>query len=81
MSCCVPALSVIVTAPVRVPGPVGVKVTVSVQEAPTARVVGSVPQLFVCAKSPLAAIVLIVKGPVPVLLRVEDCDALVVACA
>ena len=50
------ALLVIVTEPVRPPAAVGLNVTVTVQLAPTARLV---PQLFVCAKSPLAAIELI----------------------
>ena len=45
-------LSVTVTAPVLVPVAVGVKVTVSVQLAPAANCAGSVPQLFVWAKSP-----------------------------
>jgi hypothetical protein len=50
------ALLKIVTEPVRPPAAVGVNVTLIVQLALTARLV---PQLFVCAKSPLAAIELI----------------------
>src|SRR5256712_666884 len=45
------ALSVMVIAPVRVPVAVGVKVTLMVQLAPAAT---EVPQVLVCAKSPLA---------------------------
>jgi hypothetical protein len=68
------ALLVTVTAPVRAPAAVGVKVTLIVQLAPTARVV---PQLFVCAKSPLAVIELIVALVVPLFDSVVDCDAVV----
>src|ERR1700675_1695881 len=45
------ALSVMLRVPVRVPVAVGVKVTLTVQLALTARLV---PQLLLCAKSPLA---------------------------
>ena len=44
------ALSVTVSVPVRVPVAVGVKVTLMVQLPPAATLV---PQLLVCAKSPL----------------------------
>jgi hypothetical protein len=44
------ALLLTVSVPVRVPVTVGVKVTFTVHEAPA---VIDVPQLFVCAKSPL----------------------------
>jgi hypothetical protein len=73
------ALSVIVTAPVRVPATVGVKVTVTVQVAPAFKVAG---QLFVCAKSPVDAIVSGV-ATVPVSFTVTVLPALVVptACA
>jgi hypothetical protein len=54
---------------------VGVKVTVIGQLAPAARVP---PQVLLWAKSPLLAIDLIVSGPVPVLLSVTVCAALVV---
>jgi hypothetical protein len=50
------ALLVTVTEPVRLPMAVGVNVTLILQLALTARLV---PQLFVCAKSPLAATELI----------------------
>src|SRR5579863_2873146 len=45
------ALSATETAPVRTPAAVGLKVTVIVQLAPAAI---ELPQLLVCAKSPLA---------------------------
>jgi antitoxin (DNA-binding transcriptional repressor) of toxin-antitoxin stability system len=62
-------LLVIVTEPVRPPAAVGVNVTLTVQLAPVARLV---PQLFVCAKSPLAAIELIDAAAVPVFCTVTD---------
>jgi hypothetical protein len=68
------ALLVTVTEPVRDPAAVGVNVTLIVQLAPTARLV---PQLFVCAKSPLAAMELIVAAAVPLLDSVVACDAVV----
>jgi hypothetical protein len=68
------ALLVTVTDPVREPAAVGVNVTLIVQLAPTARVV---PQLFVCAKSPLAAMELIVAAVVPLFDRVVGCEAVV----
>lgn len=69
------ALSASVSAPVRFPSVVGVNVTLVVQ-LPLAAT--EPPQLFVWAKSPLALIVRLVKGPLPVLVRVMDCAALVV---
>src|SRR5229473_7342641 len=69
------ALLEIVREPVRVPAVVGVNVTLKVQLAPAARLV---PQLFVCAKSPLTAIELIDAGAFPVLCTVTACAALVV---
>jgi hypothetical protein len=68
------ALLVTVTEPVRAPAAVGVNVTLIVQLAPTASVV---PQLFVCAKSPLAVMELIVAAVVPLFDRVVDCAAVV----
>jgi len=62
----------------RVPAAVGVNVTLIVQFALAANVAGSVPHVFVCVKSPEGAIVLIVKLPVPVLVSVTGCAALVV---
>src|SRR5271157_986567 len=47
------AVSVTVRLPVRDPPWIGVKMTLSVQEAPGLSTFGSVPQLLVCAKSPL----------------------------
>jgi len=66
---------VTVTAPARGPGAVGVKVTAIVQLAPLARVA---PQLLVSAKSPLEAILVIVKVAPPVFVRTTFCGALVV---
>lgn len=68
-------LSVMVSAPVRVPLAVGVKVTLIMQLAPAARLP---PQLLVWAKSPLVAMLEMVSGPVPVLERVTFCAALAV---
>jgi len=71
-------LSVTVSAPVRVPLAVGVKVMLNVQDAWTATLP---PQLLVSEKSPLVETLLIVRVPVPVLLRVTGCDALAVPTA
>src|SRR2546421_503885 len=60
------ALPVRVTAPVRVPDAAGVNFTVTVQEAPTARV----EQVFVWLKSPLAETAETVADVVPVLVTV-----------
>ena len=68
------ALLVIVTAPVRVPVAVGVKVTLIVQSAPAASVV---PQVVVREKSPLAAMLVIFSTALPVLLKVNVCAELV----
>jgi len=74
------ALSVIVTAAVRVPAAVGLKVTLIVQ-LPLLPAT-ELPQLLLCAKSPLFAPVtprlVMVKAPLPVLVSVTDCAALVV---
>lgn len=55
------ASSVTVSLPVRVPPAVGVKVTLMVQLEER-----DVPQLFVCAKSPLAEIPEMLSGALPV---------------
>src|SRR2546421_3681231 len=65
------ALPVRVTAPVRVPDAAGVNFTVTVQEAPTARV----EQVFVWLKSPLAETAEAVADVVPVLVTVTVCAA------
>lgn len=62
-------LLLIVKEPLRAPVRVGVKVTVMVQDADTARVE---PQLFVCAKSPVAWMEEIVTGELAVLKRNKD---------
>jgi len=69
------ALSVIVTLPVRVPMAVGVKVTAMVQLRPIRT---ELPQVLVSLKSPLAAILVILRVAVPVLVRVTFWPALVV---
>ncbi len=56
------AASVMVSVPVRVPAAVGVKVTLTVQLELAATLV---PQLLVCAKSPLACIALMEIEVVP----------------
>jgi hypothetical protein len=78
------ALSVIVKVPVRIPVAVGVNVTLIVQFAPAASgvaggVIGqAVVPVLVSAKSPDAAMEMIVRGPVPVFVSVTVCAALVV---
>jgi hypothetical protein len=67
------ALSVMVRAPVRVPLAVGVKVTLTVQLVLTARLA---PQLLLCAKSPLAVMLVMLAAAVPVFDTVTGCDAL-----
>jgi hypothetical protein len=69
------ALSVTLSVPVRVPVVVGVNVTWMAQLRLAARLL---PQLLVCAKSPLAAMFVIVSGPVPVFVSVTVCAGLVV---
>jgi hypothetical protein len=65
------ALSVRVTAALRVPVAAGVKVTLIVQLAPAAI---ELPQLLVCAKSPglvpVSAMLEMLKAALPVLFRV-----------
>jgi hypothetical protein len=72
------ALSVMVTAAVSAPVAAGVKWPWMVQFAPAATLV---PQLFANtneeASAPVTAMLVMVKGPVPVLVSVTDCDALV----
>jgi hypothetical protein len=61
--------------PLLVPAAVGLKVTEIVQLAPAPTVI---PQVLVCEKSPLAAMLEMLSVAVPVLLRLTDCAALVV---
>ena len=68
-------LSVTLNVPLRGPDAEGVKVTLILQLPPAANVV---PQLLVCAKSPLAEMPVMVSGPVPLFVRVTVCAALVV---
>src|SRR5437879_6046093 len=68
------ALSPTVTAPARGPIAKGVNVTLIEQLAPPARLV---PQLFVCAKSPLAATLDMLSVWSPVLVSVTVCAAMV----
>ena len=74
------ALSVMLTLPVRAPAAVGVKVTLMEHAANAVPVLpGSpVPQLFVSAKSPLAAMLVMLNAPFPGLESVTDWAALVV---
>ena len=76
MLCGLPAaLSVIVTAPVRDPVTVGLNVTLTEQFPPAATLA---PQLFVWAKSPLAAMLEMVRAALPVLVSVTAWAVLVV---
>ena len=71
-------MSLMVTAPVRVPVAVGLKLTAIVQLAPAATVVPQVPPLAE-AKSPLKrGLPLNVRVALPVLVSVTDCGVLVV---
>lgn len=67
------ALSVMVTAPVRVPVCVGVKVTLNLQLAFAANVLEQVFELM--AKSPLAAMLVIFSSALPLLVMVTDLPA------
>src|SRR5208337_5348070 len=67
------ALSVIVSFPLRFPFCVGVKVTLMVQLPPTAR---RLPQLLVCAKSPV--VVMLLMGKPALLVKVTTVGALLV---
>src|SRR5581483_2501387 len=69
------ALSLIVSVPVRLPVDVGVKSTEIWQFAPAARLV---PQLFVCAKSPLVPIDVMASASAPVLVIAMTCGGEVV---
>lgn len=62
-------------APALGPAAVGVKVTLIVQLVPLARLV---PQVLVCAKSPLVVMLAMFKTALPVLLRVTFRGALAV---
>jgi hypothetical protein len=61
------ALSVTLRVPLRAPPAVGVNVTLIVQLLPAARLV---PQPLVAAKSPLAAMLVMDRAALPVLVRV-----------
>jgi hypothetical protein len=63
------ALSVIVNEPAREPVAVGVKVTLTLQLLLAARVV---PQVLLCAKSPVIAIEVIARLAFPEFVRVTD---------
>jgi len=69
------ALSVTVMVPGWLPVAVGVKVTVMVQLAPAAT---EVPQVLVWAYCALAAMLVMPSAPVPPLVSVTVCAALVV---
>lgn len=69
------ALSVTVMRPPRFPEAVGVKVTLMVQAPPA---IMDAPQLLVCAKSPLARMLVKVKVALPGLDRLMFCAADVV---
>ncbi len=70
-----PALSVTVSVPVRVPTTVGVKVTLTVHFALLAT---DVPQVFVCAKSPVTLTLSIVNAAVILFVNVTVVGLLVV---
>jgi len=81
MECGLPAASsMTVTAAVRIPVAVGVNVTLIVQFPLFAAT--ELPQLFVCAKSPLFApvtpMLVILRAALPVLVSVTVCAALAV---
>jgi hypothetical protein len=61
-------LSVMVKVPVRVPTTVGVNKTLIVQAAPAARLFG---QVFVWEKSPVISKVVMIRGAVPLLVKVS----------
>ena len=69
-----PALSVTVMVPVLVPDDVGENVTLTVQLAPTA---SDELQVLVWPKSPVAAMLVILRFVVPPFLTVTVCAALV----
>ena len=72
------ALVTTVTLPFLVPTEGGVKVTLTVQLAPAAKLL---PQLLVWAKSPFAVMLVIVMESLPVLLKVTGWAGLVVLTA
>jgi hypothetical protein len=72
------ALSAMVTEPYRLPGAVGVKVTVIAHAAPAATLA---PQVLVWAKSPLAVMPVMVKAATPVFVKVAVRGALVLPTA
>jgi hypothetical protein len=67
LAVCVPALSVAVSVPVRAPVAVGLKVMVMTQVRAAAT---ELPQVLVCVKSPLVAMLLTVSAAAPVFLSV-----------
>jgi hypothetical protein len=69
------ALSVSVSAPLRLPPAVGLKVTLMEQLAPAAT---EPPHVLVWVKSPVSVMVKGVKAPLPVLVSVIVCGALAV---
>jgi hypothetical protein len=71
----VPALSVSVSVPLRLPASLGEKVTLMVQLAPAAT---ESPQVLVCAKSPVRANLRAVRVPLPASVSVIVCGALLV---
>src|SRR5208283_5060894 len=71
-------LSVMVTAPERVPVLEGVKVTLKAQLPFRGSVNGVKGQLLVCAKSPLVVMAVTVKGVWPLLVMITVWGALVV---
>jgi hypothetical protein len=70
------ALSLIVTVPLLVPEAVGLKVTLMAQLPPAA--ITPPPQVLVRAKSPFAAMLVMVKLPSPLFVSVTVCGGLVV---
>jgi hypothetical protein len=70
-------LSLMVRVPVRVPGAVGVKTTLTVQELLAATLL---PQVFVSEKSPLMVRLEITSETLPVLESVTACGLLAVPC-
>src|SRR5438874_2124413 len=79
------ALSLMDKLAVRVPVAVGVKVTLTVHEAPAASVLGLIGQLLVWAKSlalvPVSPMLVMVRAPVPLLVSVTVWAALLVPTA
>ncbi len=69
------ALSAMVRVPARLPAAVGVKVTLIAQLAPAAI---DAAQLLLAPKSPLAAMLVMLKAAFPVFLSVTVCGALAI---